>query len=77
MMAFWSIWLVFTLLVSGCLSAFSPKISSVDGFQMVKTSNSSTLYRINSTSSDYTHAPYLVDLHGSHYEMGYAYGYVV
>ena len=73
-MAFWRTCLVYAAVVNVCLSVFAPKISSVDGFEKLKTSNSSILYRINSNSSDYVHAPYLLDLHGSHYEMGYGYG---
>eukprot|EP00730_Choanoeca_flexa_P002014 TRINITY_DN10877_c0_g1_i1.p2 TRINITY_DN10877_c0_g1~~TRINITY_DN10877_c0_g1_i1.p2 ORF type:complete len:521 (+),score=125.70 TRINITY_DN10877_c0_g1_i1:3830-5392(+) len=55
-------------------ASFAPHIASVDSFEKLKASNASTLYRIHSNQSDYEYAPYLLDLHGSHYDMGYSYG---
>ncbi|EDQ85377.1 uncharacterized protein MONBRDRAFT_38890 [Monosiga brevicollis MX1] len=64
---------VLAVLLGSSTAYFKPDLQSAYNFTVLKTYNKSTLYRIEANSS-YDNAPLLVDLHGSRYEMGYAYG---
>jgi hypothetical protein len=49
---------------AGCRAWYGPNIAQVQNFTLIKTSNASSAYLIDSPESDYGIPVYLVDLHG-------------
>eukprot|EP00054_Salpingoeca_dolichothecata_P025806 m.182208 g.182208 ORF g.182208 m.182208 type:complete len:486 (+) comp25474_c0_seq1:957-2414(+) len=65
--------------VFGCCvqGYFEPKLSGVDEYVKLRSHGESTLYALQASGQSYLDAAYFLDLHGSRYDHGFAFGYLL
>jgi hypothetical protein len=69
--------LAMVVLAGSAAGSFAPIIAGVDGYTLLRSSNRSSLYQVQSANQDYDTDVFFADLHGSRFQMGYDYGFLM